>query len=153
GAALEQAIAYSFWWFASAIVVWPGCMFSALLRGGGDSATPSRIGLLMSLAYVALSFVMAPSLGLVGMVIAGVSASGGGALLLLLAIQRGRLGFVPSLDGVRLQRRLFDEILRVGLPGSASTLISSLTALLVTGLVGRFGTAALAGYGIGMRLE
>ena len=28
-----------------------------------------------------------------------------------------------------------------------------MTAMLVTGLVGRFGTAALAGYSIGMRLE
>jgi Na+-driven multidrug efflux pump len=69
------------------------------------------------------------------------------------AVRRGRLGFVPSFTGVRLQRRLFGEILRVGLLGSASTVTGALTALLVTGLVGRFGTAALAGYGIGMRLE
>jgi Na+-driven multidrug efflux pump len=41
----------------------------------------------------------------------------------------------------------------VGLLGSASTPAAILTAVLVTGLVGRFGTAALAGYGIGMRLE
>jgi hypothetical protein len=37
--------------------------------------------------------------------------------------------------------------------GSITTLTATLTAMLVTGLVGRFGTAALAGYSIGMRLE
>ncbi len=66
---------------------------------------------------------------------------------------RGRLGFVPVFAGVRLQGRLFGEILRVGLLGSVTTLTASLTATLVTGLVGSFGTAALAGYGIAMRLE
>ena len=37
--------------------------------------------------------------------------------------------------------------------GSVTTVTATLTAMLVTGLVGRFGTAALAGYSIGMRLE
>jgi len=37
--------------------------------------------------------------------------------------------------------------------GSVSTVTATMTAMLVTGLVGRFGTAALAGYSIGMRLE
>ena len=37
--------------------------------------------------------------------------------------------------------------------GSLTTVTANLTAMLVTGLVGRFGVAALAGYGIGARLE
>jgi Na+-driven multidrug efflux pump len=37
--------------------------------------------------------------------------------------------------------------------GSVTTITATLTAMIVTGLVGRFGTAALAGYSIGMRLE
>ena len=37
--------------------------------------------------------------------------------------------------------------------GSLTTLTANVTAMLVTGLVGRFGVAALAGYGIGARLE
>jgi Na+-driven multidrug efflux pump len=37
--------------------------------------------------------------------------------------------------------------------GSVTTITSTFTAMLVTALVGRFGTAALAGYSIGMRLE
>jgi len=153
GQALDEAIAYSNWWFGGAIVVWPWCMLSALQRGGGDAVTPSRIGLGAGFVYIALSAVLAPSLGLRGVVIAGVGVAAAAAILQFRSIQRGRLGFVPTLAGVRLQRRLFDEILRIGLLGSGSTLTASITAMAVTGLVGRFGTAALAGYGIAMRLE
>src|SRR5262249_56852849 len=69
------------------------------------------------------------------------------------ALWNGRLGFRPALRGIGLQRRLFWEILRVGLISSFSAFTANLTAMLVTGLVGRFGVAALAGHGIGVRLE
>ena len=60
---------------------------------------------------------------------------------------------MPALGGIPLQARLFWDILRVGLIASFSAFTANLTAMLVTGLVGRFGVAALAGYGIGVRLE
>jgi hypothetical protein len=153
GRALAEALAFSNWFFAAALLVWPSCFLAALLRGAGDSATPSRIGAATSVVYVALSFVLAPRLGLVGLVIAGATGTTISLALMTRAVRRGRLGFIPAVAGVRLQPRLFGEILRVGLMGSASTPAAILTAVLVTGLVGRFGTAALAGYGIGMRLE
>jgi len=153
GNVLAQALSFSNWFFAAALLVWPSCFLAALLRGAGDSATPSRIGAATSVVYVALSFVLAPRLGLVGLVIAGATGTTISLALMARAVRRGRLGFIPRFAGVRLQPRLFGEILRVGLMGSASTPAAILTAVLVTGLVGRFGTAALAGYGIGMRLE
>jgi Na+-driven multidrug efflux pump len=94
-----------------------------------------------------------PGLGLVGCAIAPLLTASGSIVLLARPLMRGRLGFVPAMGGIRLQRRLFAEILRVGAMGSISTLTATLTAMLVTGLVARFGTAALAGYSIGMRLE
>ena len=54
---------------------------------------------------------------------------------------------------MRFEARLFREILRVGAISSVSALQTVLTAVVLTGLVGRFGTAALAGYGVGIRLE
>jgi MATE family, multidrug efflux pump len=75
------------------------------------------------------------------------------ALLQARALWGGKLGFVPGLGGLALQGRLFWDILKVGLIASFSAFTANLTAMLVTGLVGRFGVAALAGYGIGVRLE
>jgi Na+-driven multidrug efflux pump len=69
------------------------------------------------------------------------------------AVLRGGLGFRPAFAGVRLKPQLFREILIVGVMGSLTTITANVTILLVTGLVGRFGTAAIAGYGIVVRLE
>jgi Na+-driven multidrug efflux pump len=54
---------------------------------------------------------------------------------------------------VRLRRALFWDILRVGGPGALNTILTNLTVVLLTALVGPFGAGALAGYGMGARLE
>jgi putative MATE family efflux protein len=159
GDVLCQALAFSQVWFSGAILLWMQPFLSALLRGAGNAATPSRVGMVMSLVYIPLLGVLVlgvgdwPGLGLVGGAIAPLITGAIASLLLARAIARGRLGFVPGFTGVRLQPRLFGEILRVGAMGSVTTITATMTAMLVTGLVGRFGTAALAGYSIGMRLE
>ncbi|MGH6928136.1 MAG: MATE family efflux transporter, partial [Dongiaceae bacterium] len=48
---------------------------------------------------------------------------------------------------------LFADILRVGAVACGNALLTIATIIVVTGLVGRYGTAALAGYGLGSRLE
>ena len=48
---------------------------------------------------------------------------------------------------------LFLDILRVGAVAALITVQTNLTIVIATGLVGRFGPAAIAGYGTGARLE
>ncbi|MGE0284924.1 MAG: MATE family efflux transporter [Bradyrhizobium sp.] len=159
GAALERALSYSHVLFMGAVAIWASAFLAALLRGSGDTVTPARVGLLASIAYVPLSGILTlgfadwPGLGVAGSAIATLCVAAATALLQVRAIRAGRLGFVPKWDGVRLQWRIFREILRVGILGSMTTLIASLTAVLMIGFAGRFGVAALAGYGIGARLE
>src|SRR5262249_54949568 len=59
----------------------------------------------------------------------------------------------PSLHRGGLRLRLFWEILKVGAPGSLNTVMTNLTIAIATALVGPFGASALAGYGMGARLE
>ena len=159
GHALDHALTYSHVLFSGAIVIWANFFLSALLRGGGDAATPGRYMLLSSIAQVPLSYVLAlgigdwPGLGMAGPAISSLLTSTVSALLQARALWGGKLGFVPGLGGLALQGRLFWDILRVGLIASFSAFTANLTAMLVTGLVGRFGVTALAGYGIGVRLE
>ena len=54
---------------------------------------------------------------------------------------------------VPLQGRLFKDILGVGLLSAIGTVQVNLTVTLVTAAVGRFGAAAIAGYGIASRLD
>jgi putative MATE family efflux protein len=159
GGSLRAAIVYSDVWFAGAVLLWLFAFLASLLRGGGDASTPGLYGLIGSVVYVPLAGVLAlgigswPGLGLIGLALAGMITTGANVLLLGRVLWRGRLGFVPALGGIRLQRRLFAEILRVGFLGSLTTLTANATAMAMAGLVGRFGVAALAGYGIGVRLE
>ena len=43
--------------------------------------------------------------------------------------------------------------MRVGFPGSINTVLTNLNVVAITALVGGYGTLALAGYGLGARLE
>lgn len=159
GQALAHALAFSDVVFGGCVVVWTSAFLAALLRGAGDAATPGRIGVAMSIVYVPMTGVLTlglgdwPGFGMAGPGAAGIATMAGQTLLLARAVWRGRLGVVPRLHDARLERRLFGEILRVGVMSSFATVIASLAAVLMTGLVGRFGIEALAGYGVGMRLE
>lgn len=159
GEVLRLARSLSDVWFSGAAVIWSINMLSGALRGAGNAALPMHFGLVGTFTYVPLSLVLTlgaggiAGLGLVGTAIAGITASTVSLALQLRALWSGRLGFTPSLGGRGLQRRLFGEIMGVASTGFIITLLGNASAIVMTGLVGRFGAAALAGYGIGSRLE
>ena len=63
----------------------------------------------------------------------------------------GRAGL--SLRGARVRVAMFVDILRVGFIASLNAILTVLTIVLMVGAVGRHGADALAGYGLGARLE
>jgi Na+-driven multidrug efflux pump len=76
-----------------------------------------------------------------------------GSVVFTLYLASGRGLVRLSRRRVALRWALFREILKVGLPGAFNTVQANLTQVLLTAAVGAFGTAALAGYGMGARLE
>jgi O-antigen/teichoic acid export membrane protein len=64
---------------------------------------------------------------------------------------RARINFV--IKGLRIQRGMFFDILKVGAVACFSPLQSVLTVTIFTRMLADFGTEVLAGYGIGARLE
>jgi putative MATE family efflux protein len=159
GEVLAQALLYSNMVFCGATAVWLVNTFASIVRGTGNMIVPS----LTLVAVAILQIVVGGSLSLgVGPIprfgIAGVAAGqiiafscGLAFLAWFLLTGRGRLTL--RLRGIRLRRDMFIDILKVGALACLSPLQSILTTLLFTGLVAKFGTAALAGYGIGARLE
>jgi Na+-driven multidrug efflux pump len=57
------------------------------------------------------------------------------------------------LGGAGFRWPLFGDILRVGAVAALVTITTNLTIAIATGYVGQFGSAAIAGYGTGSRLE
>jgi Na+-driven multidrug efflux pump len=66
-------------------------------------------------------------------------------------MRAGRSGL--KLAATPLEWRLFADILKVGVPTAINAVQTNLCVILVTGAVGLFGTAALAGYGTASRLD
>ena len=155
--ALEAALKYSNWLFAGAIPVWIVNLQAAALRGSGNVKVPALVTLVGAIVLIPASPILifglgpVPRLGIGGAGIAFGVYYGAAMLVLLRYMASGRSSlrfrFVP------LQRRLFADILRVGIPTAFNTVLTNLTVILVTGAVGLFGTTALAGYGIASRLD
>ena len=156
-ATLEAALAYSNLLFAGAIAAWTFNTLANVVRGTGHMSLAAGLVLGTSLLQLALSPTLIngwgpfPRLGVRGAALALVVALTAGSTVVLGYLASGR-GLV-RLGVVRLRTELFREILRVGLPGALNTVLTNSTVLLLTGIVGQFGTYALAGYGIGARLE
>lgn len=159
GETLDQALVYSNVLFAGALAIWLCNLLASVVRGMGDMAVPSSTLLAVAAIQVAIGAGLGlglgplPRLGMMGVGLAQVIAYGLGALWLLRFLRSGRGRFVMPLAGVRLSWNHALDILRVGAVASLSSIQSVLTVLILTRLVARFGDAALAGYGIGSRLE
>jgi Na+-driven multidrug efflux pump len=76
-----------------------------------------------------------------------------GSVALAACLWSGRSIVRPSFGKFRLHWRLFRDILRVGAVAALITVQTNLIIVIATALVGRFGPAAIAGYGVGSRLE
>jgi len=159
GDALAAALTYSRVVFGGAVVFWLINTLSSILRGTGTMALPAAAMAGASLVYLALAPALGagwgafPRLGVAGTATANLAAFGLATVMLLVYLVSPRAPVRLTFRGVRFQRALFWEILRVGAPGSLNTILTNLTVVLMTGLVSPFGTAALAGYGMGARLE
>lgn len=155
--ALRQALAYSDILFAGAVFVWLANTLASVLRGSGNTLVPAIVLIGAALVHIPLSGALTlgwaglPALGIAGAAIAYVAAAAIASLAMGAYLWRSRLR--PRREDWKPRRRTFGEILRVGLVSSLSALQTVLTAVIVTGFVGAFGTTALAGYGVGLRLE
>ena len=158
-AVLDSAVLYSRVLFGGALAYWLFNTLGSVIRGTGNMALPASVMVVSGLLYLALSPALIlgwgplPRLGIAGAATASVASFSLGSLALLAFLFSGGSLVRPTLRGLRLRRALFREILRVGAPGSLNTILTNLTVVLLTSLVGPFGGAALAGYGMGARLE
>lgn len=158
-AALDAALAYSDILFGGALAIWLANILAAIVRGTGNMLLPS----LMLAATAAVHLMLCPLLvfgwgPLPGIGVAGAALSTLGTNVLAVAVlavylARGHGAVQLRRGGWRLRADLLGAVLRVGAPASLSPLISNAGIAVATALIGSYGTAALAGYGVAARLE
>jgi putative MATE family efflux protein len=159
GGSLAMALAYSNIVFAGVILIWWFNTFANIIRGTGNTFVPAVVTLVGAALLVPLSaalifgFGPLPSMGAAGGAISLLAYYGVGTLAFIYYLWSGRAVVTPKLMETRLRWSLFRDILRIGLLASLTSIMTNLTIALTTGVVGAFGPAAIAGYGVGTRLE
>ena len=162
GAVLDSAVDYAVIAFAGGIAMWLANIFAAAIRATGNMTTPALWIFAAAALHVGLGGALTlgwgpfPRLGLAGLAVSITVAYGLATVMLGLTLVRGRSGVrlrPPGAMGGRPSGDLFRDILKVGLPTCGSSVLTIGTVLIVTRLVAELGVEALAGYGLGSRLE
>ena len=159
GASLTAALTYSNVVFSGAVLLWIFNSLANVIRGTGNMAVPALVtcaGVVVLLPLspcLILGWGPFPRLGVAGGALAVVAYYAIGSAALAVYLRSPRSVLRPSFRKFRLQWRLFRDILRVGGVAALITVQTNLIIVIATALVGRFGPAAIAGYGVGSRLE
>jgi putative MATE family efflux protein len=159
GASLDAALTYSNVVFSGAILLWVYNSLANVIRGTGNMAVPAivtcaGVAVLIPLSpCLILGWGPFPALGVAGGAFAVVAFYLVGSAVLAGYLWSGRSVLRVRLKGCGFRWPLFFDIMRVGAVAALITVQTNLTIAIATGLVGRFGPAAIAGYGTGSRLE
>jgi putative MATE family efflux protein len=159
GASLEAALTYSNVIFAGAVLIWIYNSLANVIRGTGNMLVPALVtcggivGVIPISPWLIFGWGPFPRLGVAGGSTALLIYYAVGCLVLVAYLRSGRSPVRLSLAGHRFRRPLFVDILQVGVVSALVTLGTNVTVACVTGLVGGFGAAAIAGFGVGARLE
>lgn len=159
GPVLASALVYARVALSAAILIWLVNTLASIIRGTGNMKVPSFALLGASFLQIAIGGSLGlglgpiPRLGIGGVAVGLVAGFSVAALFLAWFLVSGRARITLRVGGVTLRRDMFLDILKVGAVACFSPLQSVLTVLIITRLVSAYGTEALAGYGIGARLE
>ncbi|HEX5997972.1 MAG TPA: MATE family efflux transporter [Hyphomicrobiaceae bacterium] len=158
GAVLSEALTYANIALTGAVLTWLLNTLASIVRGTGNMRVPSLTLLAASGLQIVLGGALGlglgpiPRFGLTGVAAGIVVSSTAATLFLFWFLRAGRGRLTLRLDAP-LNREMLLDILKVGAVSALGPLQTVLTVLILTRLVAGFGTEALAGYGIGARLE
>ena len=133
-------------------------VFTALLNAVGDTITPMKlIG-----ASVALNLLLDPLLifgwgpfpawGVTGAAVATVISRGIFSIIGIALLFSGKMGLHIRPHHLVLHWKTVKEILRIGAPSSLGQSGTAIGFSVMTGILARFGTAAIGAFGIGNRI-
>jgi putative MATE family efflux protein len=159
GDVLEEAMQYSHVLFSGAISIWLVNTLASVVRGTGDMRIPSVTLIGTAVVQIAVGGALGlglfglPKFGMAGVAAGQLTAFTLGAIFLAWYLLSGNSRLTLNFKGFKFQRDMFFDILKVGAVACLSPLQTVLTVLIFTKILAGYGTATLAGYGMGSRLE
>jgi putative MATE family efflux protein len=159
GAVLSAALDYSNVIFAGALVYWLLGALTSIVRGTGQAAILAYVYVGAEILHIGLVPALVfgwgplPALGITGAGLATLLSLIVGCVALGAYIASGRTALAPTRTSWRLERRLFGEILRVGVPMSLMPVLNNAALATLTAYAGLLGVGSLAAFGAAVRLE
>ncbi len=158
GATAGLAVDYLRWFVPALALQFPMVAMAAALRGSGNF----KPGMVVQTATVILNMILAPVL-IFGWGTGHPLGVAGAALATFISIVFGSgwlaLYFLPGVAALRFvpvdwkpQLRLWGSMLKIGLPAGAEFALMGVYLFIVYSVSRPFGTAAQAGFGIGLRI-
>jgi len=146
---LNGAVAYISWLLGGMVITAVYHLFNSFLMAMGDSKTPMRAMVFVSVLSVALSFVFVIPLGIVGPAIALLLAQLAGLIYCLAVLYK--TGIAKSM--YKWDTSLAKELLRLGLPlGLRDSLIQA-GGLVVQRYINNYGVEFIAGVAIMLHIK
>ena len=125
-------------------------MGSGILRAVGDSRRPLLFLIISALLNTALdlAFVLGLGMGVDGVAYATILSQIISALLIMITLTREESAYGLRWRQMRIDTPSLTSILKIGLPSSVQSAITSFSNVFVQSYINYFGSACMAGYGI-----
>jgi putative MATE family efflux protein len=131
-------------------------VFVSALNAAGDTTTPMKVKIVSILLNVILNYLLIfgkygfPELGVLGAAVGTVIVNLMEFVVYIILYLRR---YTPYLPMWYYSKNLLDRALKVGIPASVERALTFGSFMLFTAIIARYGTEALAGYQIGLRVE
>ena len=128
---------------------------SGILRAVGDSRRPLFFLVLSALLNTGLDllFVLAFDMKVDGVALATVLSNLLSALLILLTLSMEKGSYGIRWRKIRIDHESLRQILRIGLPSSIQSAVTSFSNVFVQSYINYFGSACMAGYGVYNKID
>ncbi|MFT7823894.1 MAG: MATE family efflux transporter [Sulfurimonas sp.] len=131
-------------------------VFVSALNAAGDTKTPMKVKMGSIVLNIVLNYLLIfghfgfPALGVTGAAIGTVAVNILEFAIYVSLYLKMKMPYIPVWN---YSRSLLSRALRVGIPASLERTLSAGSYILFTAIISHYGTEALAGYQIGLRVE
>lgn len=150
---------YMIIWYAAGVFLAVPMVGNSVLRGSGDTKTPSIIMAVGGLINVVLDPILIfgfgpiPAMGIQGAALATAIAWATGLVYILYLLGIKRKLMVPRLLSFSELKMTSAGILKIGLPAAGANMLTPIATGVITAIVANYGPEAVAAWGVGSRLE
>lgn len=155
---MDEAVAYLDIIFAGVAFMFIFFVFTALLRGVGDTKTPMKMMVFSTVfniildPFLILGWGFFPQMGVRGAAVATVLSRALAGVYGVYLLFEGKKGIKLRAKDLVPDLEVQKKIIKLGTPSAAEQSVIALGMTFLMGIVSEFGTLAVAAYGIGNRI-